>query len=229
MQSANQTISPQQVEMDKADVLPDLTIISIRDLLSVICGWATSTQSHIALQDCMSIAPLLNFSFPIHLLFPDFSFRNFSKIDLFPAFVVAGIRAAAIAPQMYVNQQPAHRPYGGGHPHHEQCLVPGGHQPQYNMSDQSPGTGPYCMSRTNTALTPGAGYSSSSGPGLYPHVNVDTVKQLAPGMMVTHLNAQALAVQYGRWIMLSNTVLVGQWKTLWKCYYYVCFFLDFYS
>jgi len=91
---------------------------------------------------------------------------------------------------MYMNQQPAHRSSYVGHPHHDQCLVAGpGHQPQY-LPDQSPGVAPYCMSRA----TPG--YTNSGA--LYPQVTVDAVKQLAPTMMVTHLNAQALAVQYGR-------------------------------
>ena len=74
---------------------------------------------------------------------------------------------------------------------------------QYAVSDQSPGSAsvPYCMSRAvaTPAAVGGTNYVNNSS-GLYAH---DSAKQLAPPMMmVTHVNAHALAVQYGRCVSL---------------------------
>jgi hypothetical protein len=108
-----------------------------------------------------------------------------------------GIRGG-MAAHIYMNQQPAHRTYAA-HPHHiDPCLAAGsGHQQQQSyVTEQSSGAASYCMPRV-TGVTPGPSYSNS-GANLYPQAAVDSVKQLTPTMMVTHLNAQAMAVQYGR-------------------------------
>jgi hypothetical protein len=114
-----------------------------------------------------------------------------------------------MAAHMYMNQHPAHRSYNipSGHHHHhhmDPCLnaaaaaVAGGGSgggPQF-LTDHQPGA--YCaaISRGTT------GYSNApamygQGPGL---ASSESLRQITPTMMVTHLNTQALAVQYGRYV-----------------------------